>query len=65
VLRRCFQALMAFGLLGFIGTFFVPYAGTWLEHVELPAFFDTSTIALPDGGRLTATMPSQRPALRQ
>jgi hypothetical protein len=57
---RILQALVVAGVLGFFGTFLLPYAGTWLERVELPTFFETSTIILPDGGRLTATMPTQR-----
>src|SRR5216683_7401697 len=58
--RRAAQALILVGLLGFLGTACLPYAGTWLDSVELPIFFETYTIALPDGGRLTATMPTQR-----
>jgi hypothetical protein len=58
--RRVLQALMAIGVAGFVGAFSIPYAGTWLDHFELPAFFETNTIALPDGGRLAATMPLQR-----
>jgi len=58
--RRLGQALMVFGVVGFLSTFCLPMAGTWLSGVELPTFFETTTIALPDGGRLTATMPTQR-----
>jgi hypothetical protein len=57
---RLLRLLIAFGVVGFVGTFFIPYAGTWLDHVELPAFLGTNTIALPDGGRLTANMAQQR-----
>jgi hypothetical protein len=60
MLRRVFQSLIAAGAIGFFGGMFLPNAGPWLERVELPAFFQTSTIALPDGGRLTATIPLQR-----
>jgi hypothetical protein len=60
VQRRALQALVVFGVLGFLGASLLPYAGTWLARVELPTFFETSTIALPDGGRMTATMPTQR-----
>jgi hypothetical protein len=60
---KTFTLIGLFGLLGtlylgFAGT--LPSAGTWLDSVELPTFFETSTIALPDGGRLTATIPTQR-----
>jgi hypothetical protein len=60
---KTFALVGLFGLLGtlllaFAGT--LPFAGTWLDSVELPTFFETSTIALPDGGRLTATIPTQR-----
>ena len=61
--RRLLQALIAFGFVGFVGfvgTYYIPYAGTWLDHVELPAFLGSNTIALPDGGRLTANMAQQR-----
>jgi len=47
-------------VLGFFGAFCLPYAGASLDGVELPTFFETTTIGLPDGGRLTATMPTQR-----
>jgi hypothetical protein len=57
MLRRVGQALIVVGVLGFFGAFCLSYAGTWLDSVELPIFFQTNTIALPDGGRLTATMP--------
>jgi hypothetical protein len=60
MLRRLAQALIVLGWLGFIGPVCLPYAGTWMDRVELPAFFETTTIALPDGGRLTATMPTGR-----
>ena len=58
--RRVLQALIAIGVFGFLATSTLPFAGTWLKRIELPTFFETSTIALPDGGRLTATMPTQR-----
>jgi hypothetical protein len=60
MLRRAAQALIVFGLLGFFGTAYLPRAGALLDSVELPAFFETTTIMLPDGGRLTATMPTSR-----
>jgi hypothetical protein len=60
MLRRVAQILTVLGLLGFLGTLCLPRAGTWLDNVELPVFFETTTITLPDGGRLTATMPTSR-----
>src|SRR5262245_14666991 len=59
-LHRLGQALTAFGAAAFLGTFLLPAAGAWLDAVELPTLFETTTIALPDGGRVTATMPTQR-----
>jgi len=53
-------ALIVVGVLGFFGQSLLPNAGTSLELVELPTFFETTTIALPDGGRMTATMPTAR-----
>ena len=58
--RRVFLALAVIGVLGFMCPFFLPHSGTWLERVELPTFFETNTIALPDGGRLSATVPTER-----
>jgi hypothetical protein len=60
MLQRVARALIAIGTVGFLGTFCLPVAGAWLDSVELPIFFETTTIALPDGGRVTATMPTQR-----
>ncbi len=60
LLRRIGQALAVVGTVGFFGAFCLPLAGRSLSHVELPTFFETTTIAMPDGGRLTATMPTQR-----
>ena len=60
MLGRVAQALMVFGVIGFLGTAGLPAAGSWLNNVELPVFFETTTITLPDGGRLTATMPTSR-----
>jgi len=60
MLRRIAQALVVFGTVSFLGTFVLPTAGALLNHFELPTFFETTTIAMPGGGRLTATMPTQR-----
>ena len=63
---RVAKTFVLVGLFGFLGTILLGFAGTlpsvgtWLDSVELPTFFQTSTIALPDGGRLTATIPTQR-----
>jgi len=53
-------ALIAVGFIGFLGTIWLPAVGTWLSNVELAPFFETTAIALPDGGHLTATMSTQR-----
>src|SRR4051812_37004584 len=53
-------ALVVIGMAGFFGAMLLPIAGHWLDAVELPAFFETATIAAPGRGRLTATMPTQR-----
>lgn len=60
MLRRAALALVMVGVFGFFGAFCLPYAGTRLNSVELSIFFETNTIASPDGGSLTATMPTQR-----
>jgi len=59
-LQTISTALVIVGACGFVGQFLLPNVGTRLERVELPAFFETTTIALPDGGRMTATMPTAR-----
>jgi hypothetical protein len=59
-LRRIAFALFLFGGFGFVGMSLIPRMGHRLDYVELPAMFDTTTIALPDGGRLTATFPMGR-----
>jgi hypothetical protein len=58
--RRLFLILFWTGIIGFVGAFFLPRVGARLAHVELPAFFETTTIRLPDGGFLRATLPTQR-----
>ena len=42
------------------GASVLPAAGAWLNADELPTFFETTTIGLPNGERLTATLPTQR-----
>ncbi len=60
MLRRLGYVLVVVGALGFFAPFYLPRAGTSLRNIELPTFFETITIVLPDGGRLTATQPTQR-----
>jgi hypothetical protein len=61
ILQALAVALVVAGVLRFFAPIYLlPYTDTWLEGVELPTFFETSTIILPDGGRLTATSPTQR-----
>src|SRR5262245_14463857 len=55
LVRALGPALIAVGFVGFLGMDWLPAVGTWLSSVELPTFFETNTIGLPDGGRLTAT----------
>jgi hypothetical protein len=38
----------------------LPATGTWLQHVELPPFFETTTIRGPEGRTFAATMPLAR-----
>ncbi len=60
MLRRIAQALVVLGVFGYCGTVCLHLAGSWADRIELPVFFETTTIALPDGGRLTATSYSHR-----
>src|SRR4051812_21393145 len=53
-------ALVVIGMAGFFGAMLLPTAGHWLDGVDLPTFYETTTIAVPGGGSLTATMPTQR-----
>jgi hypothetical protein len=59
MLRRVAQAVIVFGLLGFCGWAGL-HSGQLAGRIELPVFYETTTIALPDGGRLTATGYSNR-----
>lgn len=52
--------LLALGSLGFFGPFLLAATGDLLNHVELPAFFDTKAIAGPDSTTITASMPLAR-----
>jgi hypothetical protein len=60
MLYRVAQALVVLGVSGFCGTVCLHYAGPWADRIELPVFFETTAIALPDGGRLTATSYTHR-----
>ncbi|OKO67489.1 hypothetical protein [Bradyrhizobium sp. NAS96.2] len=53
-------ALMGLGALGFIVPLFLPATGTWLQQIELPPFFETTTILGPAGRTFTATIPTER-----
>lgn len=52
--------LLALGSLGFFGPSLLASTGNLLNHVELPAFFDTTAIAGPDATTVTASMPFAR-----
>ncbi len=60
MIRRGFQTLIALGMIGFFGAQLLPCGGDSLAHVEFPAFLQTHTIVLPEGGILTATIPTHR-----
>ncbi|MFG1343553.1 hypothetical protein V5F59_01545 [Xanthobacter autotrophicus DSM 431] len=47
--------LTVLGALGFFGGFLLPNLGSLLDHVELPAFFFTTTIAGPDHSMVALT----------
>lgn len=53
-------ALMGLGALGFIGAFLLPATGTLLQQIELPPFFETTSILGPGGRTFTATIPTAR-----
>lgn len=53
-------ALIGLGTLGFFGAFMLPATGTRLRHVELPPFFETTSIVGPGGRTFTATIPLAR-----
>ncbi|MBR0835298.1 hypothetical protein JQ612_19105 [Bradyrhizobium manausense] len=53
-------ALMGLGALGFFGAFLLPATGTWLQRIELPPFFETTSILGPGGRTFTATIPTAR-----
>jgi hypothetical protein len=59
-LRRFFVTLIVIGGLGFFGAFLLPRLGHRLDQIELPTLLGTTTIELPDGMRLTATVSTQR-----
>src|SRR5262244_2120168 len=53
-------ALIGLGALGFFGASLLPATGTWLRYVELPPFFQTTTIVGPGDRTFTATIPLAR-----
>jgi hypothetical protein len=52
--------LMYVGLVTFVGVDFLPLTGNLLNHIELPAFFQTTTIVLGDSRRYALTVPIRR-----
>src|SRR5215831_18999665 len=53
-------ALIGLGAFGFLGAPLLPATGTWLRYVELPPFFETTTIVGPGDRTFTATIPLAR-----
>ena len=53
-------ALIGLGALGFSGASLLQATGTWLRYVELPPFFQTTTIVGPGDRTFTATIPLAR-----
>lgn len=53
-------ALIGLGALGFFGAVLLPATGAWLQHVELPPFFETTSIVGPGGRTFAATRPLAR-----
>lgn len=53
-------ALIGLGATGFFSPLVLPFTGTWLQHVELPQFFETTTIRGPEGRTFAVTMPLAR-----
>lgn len=60
MLRTVGLGLCASGVVTFFATPLLSFTGHAFDRIELPAFYETTTLALPDGGRLTATQPLQR-----
>jgi hypothetical protein len=52
--------LLALGSLGFFGPSLLASTGSLLDHVELPAFFETTAIAGDGATTVTASMPFAR-----
>jgi hypothetical protein len=52
--------LMAVAAISYFGGALLRAAGDGLQHVELPAYFDTTTIMLPDGRRFAFIASLQR-----
>lgn len=58
--RLLFLAMFVAGFGGFFLGSFLPWAGDYLKHFELPIVAETQTVELPDGSSVTATMPTAR-----
>jgi hypothetical protein len=52
--------LMGVGILGFFGPVLLPLSGTWLNHIELPPFHETTSIVGPGDRTFTATISLAR-----
>jgi hypothetical protein len=52
--------LLVLAAVSYFGGFLIRSSGDRLQHVELPAYFDTATITLPDGRRFALAMSLQR-----
>lgn len=53
--HRVAAVLTVLGAMGFFGGFLLPNLGSLLDHVELPAFIFTTTIAGPDESMVALT----------
>jgi hypothetical protein len=54
------SVLLALAAISYFGGFLLRSSGDGLQHIELPAYFDTTTVTLPDGRRLALAMSLQR-----
>ncbi|QPF84503.1 hypothetical protein IC762_33700 [Bradyrhizobium genosp. L] len=52
--------LVGIGILGFVAPLFLPLTGAWLQQIELPASFETTSILGPGDRTFTATIPTAR-----
>ena len=58
--RALSGALLVLGACGWFAPFILPAAGSRFRHVELPAFFETATIATADGRTFALTQHLSR-----